>query len=428
MQRGLGKHITLDGGALNRELILENDVVFGSVNANLQHYDLAAAALAEADLDWLSRLITRRLPLDRFAEAFQPQPDGVKTVITRRRPLMTLAVARCARTRQPVPRTRSARLAVVGVLASVLTGCTAVGPAAPTGGYADLVERIAPSVVTVRTDIGSGSGVVFRPDVVLTNQHVVGEDTTVSIEYADGTSSPGTVLATDAVTDLAVVRTERVGLPVPQYRTELPRPGEIVLTLGSPLGFENTVTAGIVSGLNRQIPGSAAQSRALVDLIQTDAALSPGNSGGALIDTAGRVVGINEAYIPPAAGAVSLGFAIPAATAVDVAEQLLADGTATHPFLGVSLGRLTPVIRQALNIEVETGALVLGVTPGGPAAAAGVRSGDVVVALAGKPVRSVEDLLGALRATEPGQQVPLTIARRGGERQELTVTIGTQNR
>ncbi|MDQ4092144.1 MAG: trypsin-like peptidase domain-containing protein [Actinomycetota bacterium] len=328
----------------------------------------------------------------------------------------------------------------VGVLVIGLTACTAVGPqttapsalpppavAALTGGYADLVERLAPSVVTVRTDIGAGSGVVFRPDVVLTNEHVVGDAKAVTIEYADGTSSPGTVLATDTVTDLAVVRTERSGLPVPEYRTELPRPGDVVLTLGSPLGFENTVTAGIVSGLNRQIPGSALQSRALVDLIQTDAALSPGNSGGALLDSAGRVVGINEAYISPAAGAVSIGFAIPAGTAVDVAEQLLADGTATHPYLGLSLVRLTPTIRQALNIEVQAGALVLKVAPGGPAAAAGVQKGDVVVAFAGKPVDSIEDLYGALRATKPGQQVPLTVTRPGRERQELTITIGTQN-
>ena len=352
---------------------------------------------------------------------------------------MTLAVLPCARTRRSILLMRFPRLVAVGVLVGALAACTAAGPepalpAAPlpgitavTGGYADLVERVAPSVVTVQTDIGGGSGVVFRPDVVLTNQHVVGADTTVTIEYADGSASPGTVLATDTVTDLALVRTERVGLPVPEYRTELPRPGDIVLTLGSPLGFENTVTVGIVSGLNRQIPGSAAQSRALVDLIQTDAALSPGNSGGALIDTAGRVVGINEAYISPAAGAVSLGFAIPAGTAVDVAEQLLADGTATHPYLGVSLGRLTPVIRQALNIEVETGALVLEVAPDGPAAVAGVRKGDVVVALAGKPVNSIEDLIGALRTTKPGQQVPLTVARRGAERPQLTITIGTQN-
>jgi serine protease Do len=300
------------------------------------------------------------------------------------------------------------------------------GFAAPVSGAADVVARVAPSVVTVRTGNGLGSGVVYRPDVVITNQHVVAGATEVTIDYADGTSSPGEVLATDAVTDLAVIRTARNELPVPEYRTELPRPGEPVIAIGSPLGFEGTVTAGIVSALNRQIPGSAAQSRALVDLIQVDAAISPGNSGGALLDAAGRVIGINEAYIPPAAGAVSLGFAIPAATAVDIADQLLADGTATHPVLGVTLGRLTPEISRGLGVAAEAGALVIAVSPDGPAAAAGVRPGDVVVSLADREVGSIEDLLGALRDTEPGQQTTVTLVR-GGERLDLPVTISSES-
>lgn len=157
----------------------------------------------------------------------------------------------------------------------------------------------------------------------------------------------------------------------------------MVLAIGSPLGFLGTVTAGIVSGLGREIPGSAARTFALVDLIQTDAAISSGNSGGALLDTEDRVVGINEAYIPPAADAVSLGFAIPSATAVDVAEQLLADGTAPHPSLGVSVGGLTPAIKQRLGVQADAGALVIEVDPGGPAAVAGLRPGDVITAVAG---------------------------------------------
>jgi serine protease Do len=303
---------------------------------------------------------------------------------------------------------------------------SAAPPAAgPVPAAADVVARLAPSVVTVRTGPGVGSGVVYRPDVVLTNAHVVAEAGAVVVEYADGTSSPGTVLATDTVTDLAVVRTARTGLPVPEYRTELPRPGEPVLAIGSPLGFEGTVTSGIVSALNRQIPGSAAQSRALVDLIQVDAAISPGNSGGALLDAYGRVIGINEAYIPPAAGAVSIGFAIPAVTAVDIADQLLADGTATHPFLGVTLARVTPELRERLGMRASGGALVDGVEPGGPAAAAGVQPGDVIVGLGGQRVDSIEDLLGALRRTDPGERSTLTVTR-DGERSELEVVIGAE--
>ncbi|WP_197373743.1 S1C family serine protease [Mycolicibacterium baixiangningiae] len=293
----------------------------------------------------------------------------------------------------------------------------------PVAGFADVVERVSPSVVTVRIDNGVGSGVVLRPDVIVTNAHVVGTARDVALEFADGEQANGVVLATDTVTDLAVVRSSRTGLPVPEYRVELPRPGDWAVAIGSPLGFQNSVTAGVISGLHRDIPGSAAQSQSLVDLIQTDAPISPGNSGGALLDAEGRVVGINEAYIPPAAGAVSLGFAIPSATAIDVSDQLLESGRAAHPYLGVSITQLTPAVRRGLGVAVEDGALVTGVDRGSPAATAGVQSGDVITELDGDTVRSVEDLLSALRRTRPGAQVPMSV-HRGNAQQQMTVTIG----
>jgi serine protease Do len=162
-----------------------------------------------------------------------------------------------------------------------------------------------------------------------------------------------------------------------------------------------------------------------VDLIQTDASISPGNSGGALLDTQGRVVGINEAYIPPTAGAVSLGFAIPSATVLDIADQLLADGTATHPYLGISLGRLTPDIQQRLGVRTDHGALVLDVDQDGPAANTGIRTGDVIIEFAGKEIRDVGDLLAALRQTEPRQQATITLAR-GDARQQITLIVGAR--
>jgi S1-C subfamily serine protease len=302
---------------------------------------------------------------------------------------------------------------------------TTPAPAAAPGGYADVVERVTPGVVTVQTTNSIGSGVVYRPDVVITNEHVVGQSATVTIAFADGNSSSGTVLARDAVTDLAVVRTDRKGLTPQQFRKQLPRPGDGAIAIGSPLGLQNSVTAGVVSGLHRKIPGSAAQSPALADLIQTDAPISPGNSGGALLDTLGQVIGINDAYIPPEAGAVSLGFAIPSSTAVDVADQLLANGKAVHPYLGVSLGDLTPSIRQQLGAGVDSGAVVLGVDPGSPAAAAGVQPGDVIVRFNDTPIANVADVLGALRTTKPGDQVVLTIVRHGDQPQ-LKVTVGAQ--
>lgn len=301
------------------------------------------------------------------------------------------------------------------------------GPEMGSTGFADVVERVSPSVVTVRLDSGAGggvgSGVVLRSDVIVTNAHVVATARDVALEFADGEQANGVVLASDAVTDLAIVRSSRTGLPVPEYRVELPRAGEWAVAIGSPLGFQNSVTAGVISGLHRDIPGSAAQTSSLVDLIQTDTPISPGNSGGALLDAEGRVVGINEAYIPPAVGAVSLGFAIPSATALDVAEQLLENGRATHPYLGVSITQLTPAVRRGLGVAVENGALVTGVDRGSPAAAAGVLSGDVITELDGNAVRSVEDLLSALRRTRPGATVAMSV-QRGPAQQQMTVTIG----
>ncbi len=328
--------------------------------------------------------------------------------------------------------TKSKLLALCAVLVLSLQACTTDtaprvvnDPPAGEPGYTDVVDEVEPSVVTIQTGNGLGSGVVLREDVVVTNAHVVGDAKDVVVVYADGSRSPGTVLATDTVTDLAVVRTERDDLPVPDYRTELPQAGEVALAIGSPLGFANTVTAGIISGLHRDIPGSAARTHSLVDLIQTDAPISPGNSGGALLDAEGRVIGINEAYLPPQTGAVSLGFAIPSATVLDITEQLLDDGEATHPYLGVSVRRLTPSIRQELDLQADHGAVVTTVDADGPAASAGVRAGDVITRFDGDEIRSDEDLLATLRGIEPGATVPLVVVR-DGDRQELSVEIGSR--
>jgi serine protease DegQ len=328
--------------------------------------------------------------------------------------------------------------------ALVLSGCTAgddggdaaTAPAvtptsapAPAGSPAlqdlpDLVRRLEPSVVTVLTQAGGGSGVVYREDgLVVTNEHVVRGNQRVQVAFADGQRVPGEVIATDALVDVALLRVDRDGLPVPDYRTELQEVGELAVVIGSPLGFQGTVTAGIISGLHRDIPGSATLgSQALVDLIQTDAPISPGNSGGALLDGQGRVVGLSEAYIPPSAGAVSLGFAIPAETVVRVADELLEDGRAQHAYLGVQFGRLTEQIAQELGAGRE-GALVLAVEPGGPAEAAGAQPGDVVVAVEGERVRTVEQVLTLLRQSSPGDRLTMTVLRAGRER-DLDVRVG----
>lgn len=280
------------------------------------------------------------------------------------------------------------------------------------GGIPDLVENLAPSVVTIFTDGGLGSGVVYSEDgLILTNEHVIRGNSTVEVGFADGQRVAGTVLATDAVTDLALVQADRTGLPKPVYQTDLPRVGEGAVVLGSPLGFENTATAGIISGLHRSIPGSASNSLSLVDLIQTDAPISPGNSGGAVINMRGEIIGISEAYIPPSAGAVALGFAIPAATAVEVADELLADGTAEHAYLGLTPGALTPQIADQLGLEQGAGVLALAVDQDGPAGRAGIRPGDVLESMEGVELDTPEKLLAELRSRNPGDTVGFTVRR-----------------
>jgi S1-C subfamily serine protease len=328
---------------------------------------------------------------------------------------MPLTLAGCTGDDQPTPATTSAASA-------------SVVPAVGSSNLPDVIARVEPSVVTVLVGEGLGSGVVFRDGgLVLTNQHVVGDSRTVQLALADGARIDAQVVGTDTVTDLAVLRAARTDLPPVQFRAELPAPGETVLAMGSPLGLMNTVTAGIVSGVGREIPGSASQGRPLVDLIQTDAPISPGNSGGALVDADGRVVGINDAYLPPSTGAVSIGFAIPAATAIDVADDLLDDGKVTHPYLGVAVGQLTPQIAQALGTGTDRGVLVRDVTAGGPAAAAGLRPGDVITGFGGTSVATVEAFLGELRGVDPGDRTELTIVRDGKE-QKLPVTFGAAER
>ncbi|HEV8652535.1 MAG TPA: trypsin-like peptidase domain-containing protein [Actinomycetes bacterium] len=287
----------------------------------------------------------------------------------------------------------------------------------PDGAIPRLVRQVQPSVVSVATGNGEGSGVVWSDDgVIVTNEHVVRGAQQAEVSFASGQRSAARVLAVDAVTDLAVLRTERKGLPPARFANRQAVVGELALAMGNPLGFENSVTAGIISGLNREIPGSAQQGQSLVDLVQTDAAISPGNSGGALVAADGTILGINEAYIPPNAGAVSIGFAIPAPTVTSVVKQLLENGRARHAYAGLTPVTLTPEIAEQFGIGRTTGAIVVRVAPGAPADRAGIQPGDVIVAADGREVRTAEDFLAVLRAKKPGDQLELTVVRNGQER------------
>jgi serine protease DegQ len=355
---------------------------------------------------------------------------------------------------EPLRRRRLiAGVATAGVVVVLSAGCTTGGPGgaptpagtpqAPTaapassasgaaepaesGGLSevpDVAAKLGPSVVTVQVEGGTGSGVVYQADgLIITNEHVVRGNDDVQISFADGQQVAGTVKAVDAVTDVALVQTERKGLPPARFQTELPRVGSLAVVIGSPLGFENTVTAGIISGLHREIPGSATQGQSLVDLIQTDAAISPGNSGGAVVDAEGQVIGISEAYIPPQAGAVSLGFAIPAATVVDVAEQLDRTGRAQHAFAGLVPAAITPEIADQLGMSTTDGVIVTQTVPGGPAEKAGLRSGDVITAVDGDQTSTPEDFLAALRKHKPGDRLQFTVQTPGQSSRTVPVTV-----
>jgi S1-C subfamily serine protease len=260
-------------------------------------------------------------------------------------------------------------------------------------------------VVTVLTDKGLGSGIVYKADgTIITDAHVVAGAHQITVAFADGQQVTAKVRAADNVSDVAVLQADRGGLTPATFEKSLPQVGALAVVIGSPLGFEATVTSGIISGLHRQIPGSSSAGAPLVDLIQTDAPISPGNSGGALIDGQGHVVGVCEAYIPPTAGAVALGFATTAAMVVDVADQLLGTGTAHHAYIGVQPRSLTPQIAQQLGVNRTNGVVVLAVGTPGPAADAGIKPGDVITAFNGRDTPTAESFISALQATKPGDK------------------------
>ena len=293
------------------------------------------------------------------------------------------------------------------------------------GRIPELVRRVEPSVVAIALGGGGeGSGVVFDADgAIVTNNHVVEGASTVEVVLATGETLRGRVEATDRLSDLAVVRVDRDNMRPAEFSDALPEVGELAIAIGNPLGFEDSVTAGIVSGLNRSIP-SGGQTPALVELIQTDAAISPGNSGGALVDGDGRVIGINVAYLPPqSTGAVALGFAIPSTVARDVVRQLLETGEVRRPYLGIEPTQVTPEFAQAFGLEVEEGVAVVDVFAGSGAAEAGLREGDVIVGIEDEEITTVEGLFARLRDFEPGDEVTLETVR-AGERRTVDVTLG----
>jgi S1-C subfamily serine protease len=301
-------------------------------------------------------------------------------------------------------------------------------------------ERVSPAVVYIEVKLrngtqgrggqggGSGSGFIFTPDgFVMTNSHVVHGAEQIRVTLQDGRQFPATLVGDDPETDLAVIDLGGGASNLPHVEfgdSSTIRVGQLVVAIGNPYGFQYTVTAGVVSNLARSFRSTTG--RLIENIIQTDAALNPGNSGGPLVDSRGRVVGVNTAIIPMAQG---ICFAIPSATAQFVAGRLIRDGHIKRAFLGVG-GQNVPLHRRVVRffkLEAETGVLVTTIERDSPAARAGLTDGDVIVELDGKPVANIDDLLRLMTDERVGVTIPMTVIRRT-EKVVLDVTPAENRR
>jgi S1-C subfamily serine protease len=292
----------------------------------------------------------------------------------------------------------------------------------------DVVDRVGPAVVRIDMTSsdgsqrgGSGSGVIVAPDgLVLTNSHVVNGAPRLNVTTVDGRTLQARVVGNDPDTDLALVRVDApVSLPVAVLGdSKRLRRGQLVIAIGNPLGFESTVTTGVVSALGRSLRASTG--RLIDDLIQTDAALNPGNSGGPLVSSSGRVVGINTAVIM---GAQGICFAVAANTASFVLGELVRHGRVRRSFIGVAAQQtaIPRRLRLAAGLTQDSGVIVAAVEPSSPAAQAGLVDGDIIVSLDGQPVTGADDLIRLLTGDKIGRKVVIERLR-GSDRQRIALT------
>jgi S1-C subfamily serine protease len=278
---------------------------------------------------------------------------------------------------------------------------------------------------------GQGSGVAFKaaPDggtYILTNNHVVENASKITVKSTSGKSWPATVVGRDPDNDIAVVKIADKLPTIALGDSKNLQVGQTVVAIGSPFGLEHSVTSGVVSALGRSLPDfgdNATGSYPLIDVIQTDAAINPGNSGGALVDVSGRLVGINTAIYSDSGSSGGIGFAVPVNKAIDVSEQLIANGSVTHPFIGIVGITLTPELATKDKLAVQEGALVEELAPGSGAARAGVKVGDVVVDVDGSVVRSMDDLILLVRRHKAGETVKIKLIR-DGKPMDFSITVG----
>ncbi|MGQ4601012.1 trypsin-like peptidase domain-containing protein [Nocardia sp. R6R-6] len=292
----------------------------------------------------------------------------------------------------------------------------------PHGLIAQVANAVLPSVVSIRVTVGdngaTGSGVVIDGGgYIVTNNHVISmaaqdksNRAAIQVQFSDGTRIPAQIVGRDPKTDLAVLKVDVKNLTVAQLgKSGNVQVGDDVLAIGSPLGLSKTVTSGIVSALHRpvKLEGEGSDTKAVIDAVQTDASINPGNSGGALVDMDGRVIGINTAIRSETGGSVGLGFAIPVDMMTEVAQTLIRDGVVHHPIIGLSART-----KQVAN-EVMSGAAVADVTPGGPAARAGIVEGDIIVKVGDREVTGPDELVVAVQSHKTGETVNVQLIRDG---------------
>ncbi|MFI8525798.1 S1C family serine protease [Promicromonospora sukumoe] len=304
----------------------------------------------------------------------------------------------------------------------------------PEGSVAAIAAAALPSVVSIEVrapqGVATGSGMILKSEgYILTNNHVVAEAASgadVTVTFSDGHEQPAELVGATPDYDLAVIRVEETGLePLVLGDSDDVVVGDSVLAVGSPLGLEATVTTGIVSALHRPVKAGESAEAAFIDAIQTDAAINPGNSGGPLVNSAGEVIGINSAIAQgpgttTATGNIGLGFAIPSNQARHTAEQLIETGTATFPIIGVLLDPSYQGEGVQVSKEAQQGAPA--VTPDGPADQAGIKPGDVILSVDGRPVSVADELIVAIRAKAPGDPVTLQV-RSGKNEREIRVVL-----
>jgi len=328
----------------------------------------------------------------------------------------------------------------------------AASAAARPDSYYDAVQRATPSVVNVFTSkavrvprhplfddplfrrffgdqvpddtqraTSLGSGVIISPSgYVITNNHVVEAADEIEVALPDGKTLLARVVGSDPETDLVVLRVDAEHLPaIALGSSETLRVGDIVLAIGNPFGVGQTVTSGIVSALGRAGLGI----NTFENFIQTDAAINPGNSGGALVDAHGSLVGINTAIYSRSGGSMGIGFAIPVSTVRMVMEQIIRTGSVTRGWIGVEAQGITPPLAESFGLSSTLGAIIAGVLRNGPADKAGVKPGDVLVEVNGKPVADPQGMLNLIAALEPGSTARLKLKRREKD-VELNVTVG----